>query len=82
VTIHNNTSFTYEEITKFKRLAITINEWRQRNITLYQHPNDPERVISVGVTFNNSMIVVADEAKTLYQTALDYAKRGKIYTNE
>ncbi len=79
--VHNNTTFTVDEVKALKPLGDTTNKWRQRNIILFQHPNDADRVISYGTTFDGGMIVIADELKTDWIVALDYASRGKVYVS-
>mgnify|MGYP000367212845 CR=1 FL=1 len=81
-TTHNNTPFTAEVLATLPVLGTTVNKWRGRTIALYGHPTDPERLVSVGVTFDGSMTVVADESRAEWATALDYAARGKVYTSE
>ena len=78
----NNTNIDFDKIKTLSLLGSTISKWRQRNINLYQSPNDPENVISVGTTFDNTMIVVAEDNKSDWIVALDYASRGKVYVSE
>jgi len=81
MTIHNNTQFTLEQIQQFPVLGTTVNKWRERNITLHQHPHDENMVVSVGVTFDRNMTVISEETKQDWVTALDYAAHGKVYTS-
>jgi hypothetical protein len=84
-TVHNNTPFSLDEIAKFAVLGETVNKWRQRNITLYQHPTETDMVVSVGTIFGQldySMTVIAVEPKDAWATALDYAAHGKVYVSE
>lgn len=81
-TIHNRTAFSLDQIRGFPHLGRTVSEWRQRSIDLYQHPGEPEQVVSVGVTFDGAMTVVAVEPKTDWTVALDYARRGKCYVSK
>ena len=78
---HNNTTSTLETINALPVIGETVNNWRQRRITLRSHPTDPARLISVGATFDGSMVVIADDARKDWATALDYASRGKVYTS-
>lgn len=80
--IHNNTQFTLEQVERFKRIGETINKWRGRRITLYEHPEFPDHVISDGITFDNSMRVICQEPRTDWTTALDYIAHGKVYISE
>jgi len=76
---HNNTNLTEQQIVNLPLLGKTINNWRQREITLLQHPEHLDRVISVGHSFDGKQIVIADEEKSAWATALDYAANGKVY---
>lgn len=78
-TVHNNTAFTTAELAALTVIGTTINHWRGRNITLYNHPTDPARVVSVGVTFNGDTTVVCDDARDDWATAIAYAAAGKVY---
>jgi hypothetical protein len=82
VTIYNNTNFTDEEISNFPVIGKTINNWRQREIEIRTHPTDGTKVITIGTTFNGNMIVIADEDRTGYTTALEYIARGKVYVSQ
>lgn len=78
----NNTSFPVQEIEKFPVLGKTVNKWRQRNITLYAHPSNPDRLISVGITFDGTRTIICDEEKKQWTVALEYASLGKVYVSE
>jgi hypothetical protein len=81
--ICNRTPFALEDIAKMPLLGKTVNKWRQRNVNLHQHPHKPDFVVSVGESFDGTLIVVADdETKAGWATALDYAEHGKVYVSE
>lgn len=80
--VHNNTNYEIRDILKLPLLGVTINNWRQREIKLFQHPMKEDHVISYGVTFDASMTVIAEEPKSAWTTALQYAARGKIYESQ
>jgi hypothetical protein len=81
-TVHNNTAFTPAVLATLPVIGTAVNKWRGRNITLYGHPSDASRLVSVGVTFDGTMTVIADESRDEWATALDYASRGKVYVSE
>lgn len=81
-TIHNRTSLSLSEIEKLPLLASTVSKWRNRNIKLYQHPDQPDHVISVGLTFDKRSIICVVETKSTWHLALEYAERGKLYIYE
>ena len=61
--IHNRTPFTADEIREFTVLKYVRNEWRQRNITLYQHPTEEDKIVSAGLSFDQTQVVVCVETK-------------------
>lgn len=80
--IHNNTQFSIEEILRMSVIGNVVSKWRQRNITLRQHPTKEDHVVSVGVTFNETVMVLSEEPKCAWTVALEYASRGKVYVSE
>jgi hypothetical protein len=76
--IHNHTRWTAEQIAAMPVVATSVNNWRRRNITLHQHPEQPDSVLSVGITFDGKMKVIAEEGKVLWMRALDCASRGEV----
>ena len=79
---HNNTNLTEAQIRELPVLGRTVNKWRQRDITLLAHPTDPDRLISVGTTFDGAMTVICDDERLMWSVALDYIARGKVYVSE
>jgi len=81
--VHNHTPWSLAEIeTSFPYLGRTVNNWRGRGVALYAHPSDQTALVSVGVTFNGLMTVVAVEPRSDWTTALDYIQHGKVYVSE
>lgn len=78
----NRTSFSLEQINAFPVLGTTVSKWRQRTVVLCQHPTKEDHVVSIGTTFDNTMVVIAEEPKSQWVFALEYAKRGKVYVSE
>jgi len=78
---YNNTNLSEKEVDSLECLGTTVNEWRGRNIRLLQHPNKPDYVISDGITFDNTMRVIAEEPKSAWTTSLEYAEAGKVYVS-
>lgn len=71
MTIHNNTHYNIKTIKEFKKLAHCTNNWRKRYIDLYQHPTKPYSVISIGYSFDNKTIVIAEELKCQHTDTLN-----------
>jgi hypothetical protein len=83
MTIHNNTTLSTEGIAQLILIGKTISTWRKRRVTLYEHPTDPDRVISIGVTYGRSartaMQVIADEPRSQWAAALAAIAHGKTH---
>jgi hypothetical protein len=62
----NVTKYTKEQIQKFPILKTFQNNWRQRYVTVYQHPDDNNMVISVGIPFNGGGATICEETKEAY----------------
>lgn len=60
---HNHTPFTIAEITAMPLMFTVQNNWRQRNVTVYEHPSDAGKVVSVGISFDQRMVVIAEETR-------------------
>jgi hypothetical protein len=58
---YNRTDFPREVLATLPVLGETVSSWRRRRITLYAHPTDADRLISIGHTFDGSMVVIADD---------------------
>lgn len=57
--VYNNTKLPLDAIVKLPVVGVCRNEWRQRDVTLRRA--GPGLVISTGVSFDQSMVVVAVE---------------------
>ncbi len=55
---------------KLKKLGTYRNNWRERQVTLYVHPTDETRLISVGVSFHDGQEIVCDEPRNSYPRQL------------
>ena len=75
---YNRTPYTQEQIASFTLLGRTVSNWRKRDIALYQHPGQTDRVISVGVTFDGDTTIIADESKSDWATALEHNSRRGV----
>lgn len=58
--------------TKLKVIGTYRNLWRERIVTLKEHPSDPTRLITVGVGFHGGKDVVCDEEREDYKRQLVY----------
>jgi hypothetical protein len=67
---YNRTNLTIEQVNDLEELKRGKNNWRQRTIRLLKHPTDTARVISDGISYDQSMRVIADELKTDWEREL------------
>ncbi len=74
----NNTVYTEAQIKAMPELGQTKSNWRQRHIVLRQSPRTGF-VVSIGVTFDQTMRVISEEPVEMWKTALEYAANGKVY---
>jgi hypothetical protein len=80
--IYNNTPYDADTLAALPVLGETVSLWRKRRITLYAHPSDADRLISIGHTFDGRMIVIAEELRDAWHNALDYIAHGKTYVSQ
>lgn len=63
----NNTPFTEDEIRAMERIGFFKNNWRQRRVSIYQHPNYPDQVVAMGEPFDGSAPICTVEDKAAYK---------------
>jgi hypothetical protein len=73
----NDTLFTPREVTRFTFLGYTIDHARRRTTDFYQHPKQPNRVITLRVTHDDRFCVIQDEPKHWYSQPLARFLSGK-----
>jgi hypothetical protein len=55
------------------------NNWRKRNITLYEHPRDMRKVVSEGISFDGKLRIIAEES--LNDWSRELSQSGNFVTN-
>jgi hypothetical protein len=75
-TTHNTTGIELEQILRMPLLGTYRNEWRMRTVSLYRE--SPGYVISIGESFDDSMVVVARETDLDHCRALDAFAHGNF----
>ncbi len=70
--VKNNTKFEIVEILQQPVLHHYKSNWRQRDVTLFEHPEDNTRVLSIGITFCGSKMIVCDDPKTSFEYELTH----------
>ena len=73
--IVNHTGYLLEEIEAGEPIVTVKNNWRQRTIVLYAHPESPADVISVGRAFDGSVVVVCCEDRDDWRRELESGKQ-------
>lgn len=63
----NTEGFTAETARKLKPLGSFRNEWRRREVEIYEHPTDVGRVVTVGCPMDGGSPVVCVENQSDYQ---------------
>ena len=77
---HNKTP--WDELTildQFAYLGYMKNLWRQRDVCLYDHPSEPDQLVTIGYAHDGSVRVIVVEPRSAYATALEYIAHGKVY---
>lgn len=67
----NHTCFDLAWIEALPVIKTVRSNWRKRDVRLYQHPGNPDRVFSVGVSDDKMMTVVCEDAKTAWARELE-----------
>ena len=66
-TIHNNTKYNMDEIRSFHKYGGFLNEWRERFVEVFKHPDDPEgRVLTIGANYRTNTFWLCDEDMESY----------------
>lgn len=75
----NNTGFELATIESWPLLVTVRNEWRKRLVTVYPHPTDTDKLVTVGKPFDGGGPVICLENKADWKSNLDRAERGQPY---
>tara|TARA_R100001244_G_C5094592_1_gene117249 strand:- start:132 stop:395 length:264 start_codon:yes stop_codon:yes gene_type:complete len=46
-----------------KLLKVVKSEWRQREIKLYEHPTDQDKIISMGEKWDQTELIIVEETR-------------------
>lgn len=71
IPIHNNTIYTYEEVKQFKYIGSSVSVCGRKYFTLYWHPMFKDKIVSVGLAFDFSKIIIECHAKVLWGQVLN-----------
>jgi hypothetical protein len=74
----NNTKLDLAILADLPKLGTYRNEWRQRMVTLYRLA--PGRVVSYGLAFDASLVIICDESDELHAGALAAFAAGRSFT--
>ena len=71
---------------KGKYIGYFVNKWRQRTVAVFEHPTDPDLIVSVGRPFDGSDPIECEEKRKDWSATLrriaDYTAQGKVYIYE
>lgn len=59
----NSTPFTLDTIQTWPLLVTVKNNWRQRMVTVFPHPTDTTKVVTVGKPFNGTEPIICIESR-------------------
>jgi cephalosporin-C deacetylase-like acetyl esterase len=59
-------SMTHQEAAKLPEIGKLKNNWRERTVSVRQHPTDPQKVVSIGVPFGGGAPIVCEEGADGY----------------
>jgi hypothetical protein len=68
------------DTTELIQLFTVRNNWRMRNVVAYQHPNNLDKLITVGHPFDGGDPVVCEEDKADYPRQMDLRKQGQTHS--
>jgi len=70
--MNNNTPYTIEQIEAMEIIGAFKNNWRQRNVRIYQHPDYPDSVVTLGRPFDGSSEICTVEDKKNFQRFIGF----------
>lgn len=75
----SNWGWSLDDVMKLNVIGRQRNEWRRRNAVIYQHPNDAEKIVSVGESFDRSVIVICEESKKDWDKCIRQFPATEVY---
>jgi hypothetical protein len=73
-------------MTRGEYIGRFVNRWRQRNVAIYEHPNNAELIITVGTPFDGGKVIECEEKKKDYAATLRRielaTEMGKVHIYE
>ncbi len=69
----NYEGFTEASLPNLKIIGHLLNNWRQRDVWVYEHPSDPAKVVTIGYPLNNPKgeTHICVEAKRDYERVIN-----------
>jgi hypothetical protein len=77
----NSENITIETIQEkhLSLIGLLKNNWRKRNVEVYSHPTNSEKIVSVGYSFFNKEPIVCVEDKKDYSNVISQFPKMVIY---
>lgn len=75
-----NPQEVYEFVKNLPQIGAVSNNWRQRHVSVHQHPTMEDTVITIGLPFNNpSDRIICVEEKSDYTRAINMWPEMQIF---
>jgi hypothetical protein len=68
-----------DDVRKLDAIGFQNNQWRQRNVTVYQHPINVDKVVTVGESFDDTNIIICEESKDNWQNCIRKFPRTDVF---
>jgi len=72
--IYNRTTFSKDDAMRLPLLKTVRSEWRRRTITLHQHPEDDNLIVSIGCSWDSDDVVICVETRSDWRRELSSSK--------
>lgn len=69
--VYNDTGYALDDLEKLPTIFTVDSRWRQRNVVVKKHPDKAGRLITIGYTWDNKEVLVADEPETVWAREME-----------
>jgi hypothetical protein len=75
----NDEGFTKDSLKTLKVIGVMRNNWRQRMVTICQHPTRQDDVVTFGTPFDEGETIVCVEPKIHFENCIQIFPKTHIY---
>jgi hypothetical protein len=68
-----------DDVRKLDTIGFQNNQWRQRNVTVYQHPINADKVVTVGESFDDTKVFICEEYKDDWKNCIRKFPRTDVF---